>query len=198
MSAAHHHPARINLKLRELAQLFNSMDPSPFIDRDLDHDAEEFIVSWARELPKSHGFELVIHLATAPEPQKAAEVESAVRHYFANRAEIKWREFRLLLRRGHLSLLIGLLFLTVCLLTSGLAARFVPASAVGIVREGLVIAGWVAMWRPLQIYLYDWWPLRDESQILQRLARMHVRLVPPHAPAAPAPVAQAVVPVPLG
>ena len=122
MSTAHH-PARINLKLRDLAQLFNSMDPSPFLERDLDHDAEEFIVSWAHELPKGHGFELVIHLATPPETEKAAEVESAVKHYFATRAEMKQREFRLLLRRGHVSLSIGLLFLAVCLLASGLAAQ---------------------------------------------------------------------------
>src|SRR6185436_8078465 len=98
-----HHSARIHLKLRDLAQLFNSMDPSPFLDRDLDHDAEEFIVSWARELPKDNRFELVIHLATAPEPERAADVENAVQHYFASRAEIKRREFRLLLRRGHVS-----------------------------------------------------------------------------------------------
>jgi hypothetical protein len=55
-----HHPTRINLKLRELSQLFNSLDRSPFLDRDLDHDAEEFIVSWARELPKDRRLELVI------------------------------------------------------------------------------------------------------------------------------------------
>lgn len=34
---------QIELRLRELAQLFNSLDPSPFIERDLDSDAEEFI-----------------------------------------------------------------------------------------------------------------------------------------------------------
>lgn len=50
MSTAH--VTRISLRLRELNQLFNSMDPSPFNDRDLDHDAEEFIVSSARE---AHG-----------------------------------------------------------------------------------------------------------------------------------------------
>ena len=27
------------------------MDPSPFIEKDLDDQADEFIVSWARELP---------------------------------------------------------------------------------------------------------------------------------------------------
>lgn len=175
-----HSPARINLKLRELSQLFNSMDPSPFIDRDLDGDAEEFIVSWARELPRNRRFELVIHLASVPDPGKAAEVESAVQHYFASRALMKRREFQQLLRRGHMSLSIGLIFLTACLLASGLAGKLGHASAAVIMHEGLLIAGWVAMWRPLEIYLYDWWPLRQEWRTLQRLSRMHVRLVPPH------------------
>ena len=180
MTAAHH-SSKINLKLRDLAQLFNSMDPSPFLDRDLDQDAEEFIVSWAHELPKSHGFELVIHLATTPDPERAADVENAVQHYFRNRAEIKRREFRLLLRRGLVSLVIGLLFLTTCLLASGLAANLGHEALAAIVREGFIIAGWVAMWRPIQIYLYDWWPVRDEWRALQRLARMRVRLILPHA-----------------
>jgi cytidylate kinase len=48
-----------------------------------------------------------------------------------------------------------------------------------IVQEGLTIGGWVAMWRPLQIYLYDWWPLRAERRVLERLSRMSVRLVLP-------------------
>jgi len=91
---------RISLRLRELNQLFNSMDPSPFIDRDLDHDAEEFIVSAAREAHDRGAFDLVVHLGTTPEPGRAAETEAAVRHYFAVRAELKRREFRLLLRRA--------------------------------------------------------------------------------------------------
>lgn len=176
--SATRHSARINLKLRDLAQLFNSMDPSPFLDRDLDHDAEEFIISWARELPRSPRIELSIHLTTTPESEKAADVENAVQHYFASRAEIKRREFRQLLRRGHVSLVIGLLFLAVCLLARGLAAKLGHESAATVVREGLVIAGWVAMWRPLEIYLYDWWPVRAEWRNLQRLAQMRVRLIP--------------------
>ncbi len=56
----------IELKLTELNQLFNSMDPSPFHERDLDHDAEEFIVSWAAEHPRQHDLKLVVHLASPP------------------------------------------------------------------------------------------------------------------------------------
>ena len=42
-------PGRIELRLKELNQLFDSFDPAPFHEKDLDQDAEEFIVSWARE-----------------------------------------------------------------------------------------------------------------------------------------------------
>ena len=53
------------------------MDPSPFLDRDLDDDAEEFIVSSVRELHGSHAFELVVHLGSPPDPEKAAVAEHA-------------------------------------------------------------------------------------------------------------------------
>jgi hypothetical protein len=174
-------PARINLKLRELNQLFNSLDPSPFLDRDLDDDAEEFIVSSARELHGSHAFELTVHLGTRSDGQRASETEHAVQHYFAARAELKKREFRLLLRRGHSVLLIGLLFLTSCLVLSGLVTKVFPNQLGAILHESLIIVGWVAMWRPIEIYLYDWWPLREEWLGLQRLAKMRVRLLHPES-----------------
>jgi hypothetical protein len=172
-------PGRIELRLRELGQLFNSMDPSPFIDRDLDADAEEFIVSWARELHAATEYELVIQVAEAPAPDRAAGAGDAVRHYFANRAEIRRREFKLLMRRGRFSLLVGLMFLAGCLLLSEIVAKIGGGATMGILRESLTIGGWVAMWRPLEIFLYDWWPLRDERRILERLGRMQVRLVLP-------------------
>lgn len=186
MSATH--PTRISLKLRELSQLFNSMDPSPFIDRDLDHDAEEFIVSSAREAHGSRAFELVIHLGTLPNARGGPETEDAVRHYFSVRAELKHREFRLLLRRGHTVLAIGLLFLASCLFLSGMVSKLSPPALAQILHEGLLIVGWVAMWKPLEIYLYDWWPLRKEWLDLKRLAQMHVRLVAPHGKADRPPV----------
>jgi len=174
-------PARIELRLRELAQLFNSMDPSPFVDRDLDRDAEEFILGWAREHPTGREFELVVHLETMPPADRAAGAEGAVRRYFASRAEMKRRELRELLRRGRLSLLVGVLFLSACY-GLGVLIGYLGSGHLSIVaKESLSIGGWVAMWRPLQIYLYDWWPVREEQTMFRRLARMSVRLVPPAA-----------------
>ena len=191
------HPTRISLKLRELNQLFNSMDPSPFHDRDLDHDAEEFIVSSARESHGSKAFELVVHLGVPPETERAEETPAAVQHYFAARAELKRRDLRQLLRRGQTALIVGLVFLTACLLMSHAVTKMFPEPLSGLLHEGLLIVGWVAMWRPLEIFLYDWWPVRDEGNVLQRLAHMRVRLVAAHVhPAADRPPASSKTPAP--
>ena len=180
-------PLPMTLQLRDLAQLFNSMDPSPFHDRDLDADAEEFIVGWASELPSRRDLTLKIHIINPPPPDRAAMVEEAVHRYFAHRTETKDREFRQLMRRGRTSLLVGLAFLTACLMTSELLGGLATGTLAKIMKEGLTIGGWVAMWRPLQIYLYDWWPLREERDVLERLSRMRVELAyrPDGSPPAP-------------
>ena len=168
-------PAVIELRLREIAQLFNSLDPSPFLDRDLDADAEDFIASWAGEIPMHRELSLVIHLTTPP--ATGMNVEEAVQAYFRHRAEHKQREFTQLLRRGRISLLVGVLFLVACLSGAGLIPRLTSAGVADVIKESLTIVGWVALWRPLEIYLYDWWPVRAERQNLQRLARMQVKVI---------------------
>lgn len=40
----------IEINLNEPAQLFNSLDPSPFHERDLDADAAEYLINAFREL----------------------------------------------------------------------------------------------------------------------------------------------------
>jgi hypothetical protein len=172
----------IELRLREISQLFNSLDPSPFNEQDLDQDAEEFIVGWARELPRRMPLHLVLHLEKPlPEGRDSASVAEAVRHYFMYRAGITGLELRQLFKQGRVSLLIGTLFLAGCLLLSRLIAQNDSSAARSITREGLTIAGWVAMWRPMEIYLYDWWPLWRRGALQRRLGRMKIDLRLPKA-----------------
>jgi len=167
----------ISLKLRDMNQLFNSMDPSPFIEKDLDDDAEEFIVSWAQEFSPDAPIKLRIHLDQWPTEDPKELIRAAVRNHFAHRAEIADLEFKRLLKQGRTSLFIGLLFLAGCLLLSKILLGREAGTWAAVVRESLTIAGWVAMWRPMQIYLYDWWPLLRRSRIYAKLSHMPVELV---------------------
>lgn len=152
------------------------MDPSPFHERDLDDDAEEFIVGWAREFPRRDPVSLVVHVSQFSADENAQHiVETAVHNYFAYRAKLNRFEFRYLLKQGRDSLIIGLAFLAACVLTSQLL-RVRAGTLPIILREGLIIAGWVAMWRPMEIFLYEWWPLLRRGRLYEKLSRMHVEV----------------------
>jgi hypothetical protein len=170
-------PHRVEVNLREVGQLFNTMDHSPFHERDLDHDAEEFILSWVREFPVNDPVVLVVHLSEfSPGPEPQPLVEEAVHNYFAYRARLNRLEFSRLMKEGRQSLAIGLVFLLACLAVSNALTGRATGTFPSLTRESLTIAGWVAMWRPMQIYLYDWWPLRRRGRVYEKLSRMRVEV----------------------
>jgi hypothetical protein len=162
----------------ELRQLFHDIDPAPFRERDLDPDAEEYIVESAREAPRAARLALQVHLDRDPGPEEEAGLlRDAVHAYFAHREVVSRRELRELFRRGRISLLIGLATLTAFILLSDQVGQALQGSRLGLpVRESLLIGGWVAMWRPLEIFLYDWWPIWTRGKLLRRLAAMPVRI----------------------
>jgi hypothetical protein len=168
----------IEVRVGELRQLFNAIDPSPFLERDLDPKAEEFIVDWSRDLPASAVLALVVHLERAAGPaEEAAALRDAVHQFFRQRAIHTRRRLRELFWRGRVSLAIALGFLALSLTLGNLLAASLPGShAAEVLREGLLIVGWVAMWRPLEVFLYDWWPLRADARLFDRLGDMPVRI----------------------
>ena len=87
---------------------------------------------------------------------EAAVLREAIHQYFAQRAVASKRARRELFRRGRISLVIALMFLTASIVAGDGVARYLGEGRLGeIVREGLLIGGWVAMWRPLEVFLYD-------------------------------------------
>jgi hypothetical protein len=167
----------IDIKLATIHQLFNTLDPSPFRDKDLDTGAEDYIVAAVREFPLHDPLKLVIHLP----PEQVSQIgvpnlTEAIQNYFDYRRQTAVRDLRFLFRRGRISLAIGLTFLSACLLVRELLlAGAGPVERV--VGEGFLIAGWVAMWRPIEIFLYDWWPLRVMGRVYAKLANMAVDIV---------------------
>src|SRR5262245_10922647 len=163
--------ATIELRVNQIQQLFNSLDPSPFYDRDLDQDAEEYIVDSADEHPISQPLRLAIYL---PRDQIGAQhdLKQAVHNYFAYRADETRRRLRFFLRNGRIQLVVGLVFLFVCILVRQLVLAVGHGLTAQIVDEGLYIVGWVAMWRPLETFLYDWRPLRHRARVFAKLAQI--------------------------
>ena len=169
----------IELSLNKIGQIYNSFDPSPFHEKELDADADAYIFSAVREIGADKPIKLVIDLP--PEELKApgaADIERAIRNHFAYRLQTARRDLRHELQRGRTSVFIGLAFLAACMIGREVALSFVPSAIQRILSEGLLIIGWVAMWGPLEVFLYGWWPIVGRARILERLAVVDVELTP--------------------
>jgi hypothetical protein len=168
----------IRVRVARFTQLFNSLDPSPFLERDLDDDLVDYVTSWAREIPRDLPLRLTIHLGQPPKEEDDEQVlRAAIQNHFANAAELKQNEFRQLLRRGWRSLAIGLAVLGIAIVTGKLMEAGDEHSLLTVLSQSVLIGGWVAMWRPLEILLYDWWPVRADRLMFERLRDAHVELV---------------------
>jgi hypothetical protein len=168
----------IEVRIRELAQLFNSLDPSPFHERDLDDDAEAYIVGWARELPADAALSIVVHLPE-DEARKAEErgLKAALGNYFAERAAMQQRDLNELFRVGRLYLSVGVPVLVICLVASQLArTRLGSGPIASAIAESFILVGWVANWKPIETFLYDWWPLKRRRDLFLRLAKATVEI----------------------
>jgi hypothetical protein len=168
----------IEIHLVESTQLFDAIDPAPIGEKDLDPRVEEFIVGWARELPAKASLTLVVLLdRPAGIPDEVQVLRDAVGQYFGMRSQASRQRLKRLFKVGRTSLLIGMLFLAASFGLGGIIETALEGQRIGeVLRESLAIGGWVAMWRPLEIFLYDWWPIRSERKLYDKLSVMPVRI----------------------
>ncbi len=167
----------IEIRLRELRQLFHTLDPAPFHEKDLDSAAEEYLLEACREAGTARPVRLVVYLPPSEAQSEAAQtLGDAVHHYFQYRAQQLRIDILRLLHQGAISFLIGSGFLIACLLMRRwliMQPAFADRSIAG---EGLLILGWVALWRPTEALLYDWWPLMSRRALIRRLASIPVEV----------------------
>jgi hypothetical protein len=170
----------IELKLKSPHQLFDEKDPSPFRERDLDDEAVRYIVSSFREIPSDRDPLLSLYFASMGDfAGNHGIIRKAIHGYFEYEAELKRRELRDTFKQGLISLGIGLAFLFTGTWFSYSVKNPQQVDFFhSLAHEGLFILGWVAMWRPISLFLYEWWPILGAQLTLQKLGRIEIDIRP--------------------
>lgn len=167
--------ASVEIHVSDLARLFNSLDPSPFWDRDLAKEAADFIEGEFEEKRADCVWHLRVNTARAHMNEQ--EVQTAVRSHYEREARSMRLERWRFLRVGRYSLVGGLLIFLTCITASALAAQS-EAHASSAVAQGLTVLAWLALWRPAESLLYGWIPLYRRQRLCERLAALKVTLTP--------------------
>jgi hypothetical protein len=117
-------------------------------------------------------------LVPADEVVRADTITAAIRSYFEKCRGDEQRRMSTIFWEGRIALIIGLAVVLVGnVLGQSIRAAFTGQFAVA-VANGLEIFGWVAMWKPAELLLYDWIPVRRKRNLLARLASMDIEFRP--------------------
>lgn len=168
----------IDIYLTSSYQLFDRRDPSPFREKDLDEDFTKFLTLAMSELYHAKLVKLVVKMPEHnPVYLKSHDIEEAIYNFFSFEIETTQNELRGLFREGRWSFIMAVVFLTLCYMGAFFITNHFEGVLFGALREGLTVMGWVALWRPINIFLYEWWPFRDRIQLLRRMQKIKVEIV---------------------
>lgn len=169
--------AEVSFRVEKLGQLI----PGDLVvlngHRLLKADVETFILEEAETIRRGGPVRILIHTLDHPGEAAAGESVETIRRHFSYRASREKYRLDQSFRTGWSSLMLGVLFLV---LMYSLAIYFIPLLPEGgimiSIREVFIILGWVALWRPAELLLYDWIPIRRRLRLYERLAASEVEI----------------------
>ncbi len=164
--------ADIEIRVQRIEQLFDSLDPSPFREKSLDVDFETYLRDCAGE--HSPGTRLRLHIqAPAQLRERGADIESAIRAHFRFLLQQAERRHRASQRRYRGVVIVGFVVLAVSLVVRRLIEGWQSAGS-EVLIEGLLVLGWVALWRPIEVLLFERHEARQHRQVLAALADIEI------------------------
>ena len=169
--------AEIVLHIQSVKDLFFTSKIPLSCKRILNSDVEEFIIEEAEDLPRNAPIRLTVHVAFE-ETLKTDEVTAAIHKHFAYCKEKSEKKLKKTLGLGWRSFLIGFIFLIIMFALIKVIVTLFPKSAfIQTVQESFVILSWVALWRPAELLLYEWYPFKRDANLFDRLAKCKVHIV---------------------
>jgi len=166
----------IEIRVNSVLQLFDARDPAPFRDRDIDDDFAEYIVSSTEELAYKKPLRISVLIAQKSEIATDAIVE-AIRTYFQYQVELERLKLSKSRRMARTFLFVGIFILMACLLASKSLESANISFLSQAMREGIVIFGWVSLWRPIELLLFDWYPIYDRIRNFRRIVDSEIQAV---------------------
>jgi len=169
----------IEIKLSSVMQLFNSFDPAPFHEKELDSAAEHYIVGTVSDFPNKTGHKIVIYLPPdIATTERAMKIPAAIHNHFQYKMLVSDRKFRSHFRHGRITLLIGLTFLTIALVARQYVSTLDNHILAQLFADALLIIGWAAMWEPITVLLYELWPIIQMKKTYEKISTMEIEVLP--------------------
>lgn len=174
-------PNEIALHLDDLRYLFEKPAFDPLHGRFTELSGLEHIINELKPLSLQRPLRVMLSLPAEQFSDDSAIIgATAVRGYCDAQIGRIEKEMVALRWKGIKALQTGVLFLAACLVLSAFFGEMdgLPEFLSTFLSEGFLIAGWVSLWHPTEILLYEWWPYWRDKQIYKRIRDMELVITP--------------------
>lgn len=158
------------MNVRWVDDVFDARDAAPLRDRALHPEFLAYVMSAMDE----RGGRAPVNLALVVDKRLRLDARGRKELAAHVRAQLVRQRAQLRVRlsenfrAGRVTLLLGLVVLSVFVALSHAAGQSTNDLAQTF-QEGFLIIGTVALWRPVEILLYEWWPVAVDHRKLSRL-----------------------------
>jgi hypothetical protein len=168
------------LRLADINHLFHQPEADPFAGAYDELSGMQQILEELEIIQSERPLRATIVLPRSQVNDHTAQLcQAAITRYCDARIRVVHKEVISLRKQGFASLRKGLVFLAIMMILSTVfnLTPWMPEWAKGLFGEGFLIAGWVGLWHPTELLLYEWLPHRRDKVQYQRIRAMPVTVV---------------------
>lgn len=160
----------IEIRVKNPLQLFDARDPAPFRERDLDEKFIEYIITAVQEFPISTPLKIVIYIEENISNQFTINsIKEAIQSYLEYQKDLQKRNLKNFIKKSQVFFIFGLAILFLCISITQSLPPNSPLGFIRILREGMIIFGWVSMWKPIELVLFDWYPIYEKVRLYKKI-----------------------------
>jgi hypothetical protein len=160
----------INIMIKNTKDIFQQ-----FGCNTLNREFEDYIFNSAKNYSIDKKIKLIIHI---PKEEKDIEL---IKHTIHEHFAYKTKEINLQLNQQFyqwiINMIIGILFLVLCLILVEVLEVFSHINIIKIIKESLLIIGWVALWEPVSFILFGWRAKKRDKLFCEKLSSISVSFV---------------------
>lgn len=168
--------------LADVQHLFGTADIDPLRGETIHDSGIDQLLDVLKARPRSAPppERIIIHLPVSSAiPDLAALLQASIGRYCGIQRRLAQQKLNETRIEAQYALVTGLIIWAVCLAAFTLFVRMFEAYGIQnqLFSEGFIIAGWVSLWRPVELIFYEWRPYAREMQLFDEIRKMSVEIV---------------------
>jgi hypothetical protein len=186
MVKTNHPITEIALHLDQIGKFFSIPDSDPLIGNQMYEPGIDFVYDSARASRIKNNLNLILYL---PKNQVNNKVEKELKIGIVDYCDFQiyklQNNLEMQKRQGRRTLWYGITILVICLLLSGLGFYITSIASTtflyllgGFMFNGFMIIGWVSLWTPTSMLLFERWPDIISKKTYERIREMTIEIRP--------------------